>query len=114
MTDVKRYREASDFCTGGGAYMEECADGDYVLASDHDARVSELERRIEGMEKDAQRYRWLRSKSTYRYDGGQYALDFDNWIPVTAVPYIYDDEESEPTPPDRFDAAIDAAMKERE
>jgi hypothetical protein len=87
--------------------------GPYIYAADVDVYVTSLKREHEqqlaALQADAERYRWLRSESTYRYDGGQYVLDFDEWIPVKDVPHIYDTDESLPTPASSFDAAIDAA-----
>jgi hypothetical protein len=105
-------------------FLRACPDGDYVkhaeadalLAdlrgklAEKDARIAQLEAELAAATKDAERYRWLRSRSTYRYDCGQFVLDFDNWIEVTDVDDP-DGGESRPTPPSRFDAAIDAATK---
>lgn len=70
--------------------------------------VGHLLRLLSQSRENEARYLWLRSRSTYRYDCGQFVLNFDNWIVVPDVDEFGDDEWR-PTPPDSFDSAIDAA-----
>ena len=83
-----------------------------ALAAERDelrAQLTAAQSSEERLKLDAARYRGLRSMSTYRYDGGCFYLDFDEWIEVTEVDE-FESDESRPTPPNRFDAAIDAAL----
>lgn len=43
--------------------MQEDADGDYVLHSDHEEEVARLRAEAEAYRKDAERYRWLHKRA---------------------------------------------------
>lgn len=72
------------------------------------ALIEEAATALEAMVADAERYKWFRRQSTYRYDCGMTVLNFDDWIKVKAPwPTQADEDGIAPTPPTAFDAAID-------
>jgi hypothetical protein len=79
----------------GDTALTECSDGDYYVASEVDARIAELE-------KDAARYRWLRSRQRLgHWRVQQWQVEGGEWNPDKGTGSFEDLAE------DELDAAID-------
>lgn len=81
--------------------MQDDANGDYVLHSDHEAEVARLRAEVEGLRRTEARYRWLQKQTPYRFGKIQAACVID------AVDTLY-------FKADEFDRQLDAAMGEGE
>ena len=74
---------------------------------------SALERataRAEASERDAGRYRWLRSTADLRFDCGGWAISFDNWLLAQGEFTRTPDDAPISCEPLIVDAAIDTAL----
>lgn len=72
---------------------------DYLVAPHMAKDIRALADRVAEVERDAARYRWMKANCGWEHDGP------NNWKWYTLVPFM--------PGPDNFDAAIDAAIRER-
>lgn len=103
-------------------YAAYCIKPLYTTPPDQSERIAELERENEGLRKDAERYRWLRTSGLQRAwvylgtdcDGDNFA-EFKCEFRVPEPPNLpYEDDEGLEWADKDFDAAIDAALATKE